>query len=121
MPKDLVLFFKNLLYLRDLAAAVAPDVDLFAETTQTLCVAVQEHGEQFRALGDEESQSDGALRTRLSGPMRAAVHRRRLVASAQGHLSGVVPVAAFVPAAPLDRGGAGDQPAFLLFGEIRQS
>lgn len=30
MPKDLVLFFKNLLYLSGFSAAVAPDADLFA-------------------------------------------------------------------------------------------
>ncbi|MEH3054387.1 MAG: AarF/UbiB family protein [Patulibacter minatonensis] len=36
MPKDLVLFFKNLLYLSGFSAAVAPDADLFALITSIL-------------------------------------------------------------------------------------
>ncbi|MCU1451348.1 MAG: hypothetical protein JWP02_3518, partial [Acidimicrobiales bacterium] len=31
LPKDLVLFFKNLLYLNGLAATLAPDLDLLGE------------------------------------------------------------------------------------------
>ena len=31
LPKELVLFFKNLLYLNGFATALAPDTDLFAQ------------------------------------------------------------------------------------------
>ncbi len=47
MPKELVLFFKNLLYLSGFAAAVAPDADVLAVVTGI--------------LGDLFSRDDGAL------------------------------------------------------------
>jgi ubiquinone biosynthesis protein len=36
MPKELVLFFKNLLYLSGFAASVAPEADLFAVIDGTI-------------------------------------------------------------------------------------
>jgi ubiquinone biosynthesis protein len=50
MPKDLVLFFKNLLYLGDLAGAVAPEMDLFAEITQILSALGRERETELRRL-----------------------------------------------------------------------
>lgn len=47
MPKELVLFFKNLLYLSSFAASVAPEADLF--------LAIE------RALGDIDEQRQGEL------------------------------------------------------------
>lgn len=46
MPKDLVLFFKNLLYLSGFSAAVAPDADLFAviQSILTDLFSGDEHG-----------------------------------------------------------------------------
>jgi ubiquinone biosynthesis protein len=43
MPKELVLFFKNLLYLSGFAASVAPDADLFAVVEDALREIGSEH------------------------------------------------------------------------------
>ncbi|WP_241004419.1 AarF/ABC1/UbiB kinase family protein [Conexibacter sp. SYSU D00693] len=50
MPKELVLFFKNLLYLSAFAASVAPEADLFAEVTGVLGRIGEEHGDELSAL-----------------------------------------------------------------------
>ena len=50
MPKELVLFFKNLLYLSGFAAAIAPDADLFAEVTAIIGSIGERHGEELGAL-----------------------------------------------------------------------
>ncbi len=50
MPKDLVLFFKNLLYLSSFAAAVAPQTDLFAQITALLGTIGEQHGEELAVL-----------------------------------------------------------------------
>jgi ubiquinone biosynthesis protein len=54
MPKDLVLFFKNLLYLNGFSAAVAPDADLFS-LIQTI-------------LGDLFARDDHGLTALLTPP-----------------------------------------------------
>jgi ubiquinone biosynthesis protein len=48
MPKELVLFFKNLLYLSSFAAAIAPDADLFCSIET--------------ALGSIDDEGDGLMR-----------------------------------------------------------
>ena len=50
MPKDLVLFFKNLLYLSSFAAAVAPDADLFSVIESALGTVGEQHGGELAAL-----------------------------------------------------------------------
>lgn len=50
MPKDLVLFFKNLLYLGAFAAAIAPETDLFAEVTRLLGEIGTDHAEDLASL-----------------------------------------------------------------------
>ncbi len=64
MPKDLVLFFKNLLYLGSFAAAVAPRTDLFAQITALLGAIGEEHGAALAALladGDAEAVATRAV------------------------------------------------------------
>jgi ubiquinone biosynthesis protein len=50
MPQELVLFFKNLLYLSGFAAAIAPDADLFAEITAIIGRLGETHGAELTAL-----------------------------------------------------------------------
>jgi ubiquinone biosynthesis protein len=50
MPKELVLFFKNLLYLSSLAATLAPGADLFAVIESALADVSEEHSEALAAL-----------------------------------------------------------------------
>ncbi len=50
MPKELVLFFKNLLYLSSFAAAVAPQADLFAAIESALGEIDERHAEEMAHL-----------------------------------------------------------------------
>ena len=50
VPKDLVLFSKNLLYLNGLAAAVAPDINLLAETEPVLGYFVAKYPQQMSTM-----------------------------------------------------------------------
>jgi ubiquinone biosynthesis protein len=50
MPKELVLFFKNLLYLSSLAATLAPGADLFAVIESALADISEDHPEALAAL-----------------------------------------------------------------------
>jgi ubiquinone biosynthesis protein len=50
MPKELFLFFKNLLYLSSFAAAVAPDADLFSVIASELAGLDEHHATQFAQL-----------------------------------------------------------------------
>lgn len=50
MPKELVLFFKNLLYLSSFAAAVAPEADLFHAIEHALDGMGERHGPAFAQL-----------------------------------------------------------------------
>jgi ubiquinone biosynthesis protein len=50
MPKELVLFFKNLLYLSSLAATLAPDADLFLAIESALSGIDQQHGDELAQL-----------------------------------------------------------------------
>jgi len=52
MPKDLVLFFKNLLYLSSFAAAIAPDADLFLAIEHALDTMGERHGTELAQLLD---------------------------------------------------------------------
>ncbi len=49
MPKELVLFFKNLLYLSSFAAALAPGADLFSAIEAALA-SIDEQGDELTAL-----------------------------------------------------------------------
>lgn len=54
MPKELVLFFKNLLYLSGFAAAIAPSTDIFAQVTAILTAIGEHHGDELaRLLADD--------------------------------------------------------------------
>lgn len=50
MPKELVLFFKNLLYLASFAAAVAPQADLFSVIESAVGGIGDRHGEELGLL-----------------------------------------------------------------------
>ena len=58
-PKELVLFFKNMLYLNGFAAALAPDVNLLDEIEPVFAYFMGKYGEAMTAmtmkLGNEES------------------------------------------------------------------
>lgn len=47
LPTDLVLFFKNLMYLSSFAAAVAPDADILEVVTEAVLAVVEEHPDLF--------------------------------------------------------------------------
>lgn len=49
MPKELMLFAKNMVFLDAAIANLAPDVDLFAEITHLAMYFAQNHGEQIAA------------------------------------------------------------------------
>jgi ubiquinone biosynthesis protein len=56
MPKELMLFVKNLVFLDGAIATLAPDLDLFAEIEAIALMFAQKHGERIMAqLGLEES------------------------------------------------------------------
>ncbi len=50
LPKELVLFFKNLLYLGEFTATFAPDADLLAEVAQIMGELLAAHPEELGAL-----------------------------------------------------------------------
>ena len=49
MPKELMLYVKNLVFLDGAIARLAPDLDIFAEITQISMYFVQNHGEKLFA------------------------------------------------------------------------
>jgi ubiquinone biosynthesis protein len=49
-PKELVLFFKNVLYLSGFTAAVAPDADLLAQIGPTLAYFMEKYGDELLAI-----------------------------------------------------------------------
>ncbi|KAJ1684153.1 hypothetical protein LUZ63_020446 [Rhynchospora breviuscula] len=55
LPTDLVLFFKNLMYLSSFAAAVAPDADILEVVAGAVFAVVEEHPDLF---GDAELLSE---------------------------------------------------------------
>jgi ubiquinone biosynthesis protein len=52
-PKELVLFFKNLLYLNGFAAAMAPDVNLLDEIEPVFSYFMGKYGEAMNAMTNE--------------------------------------------------------------------
>lgn len=50
LPKELVLFFKNVLYLTSFTANIAPDADLLAQITPILAHFMQKYGDQLPAF-----------------------------------------------------------------------
>jgi ubiquinone biosynthesis protein len=50
LPKELVLFFKNLLYLNGFAAALAPDANLFGEIEPLFAYFVSRYPAEFSAI-----------------------------------------------------------------------
>jgi ubiquinone biosynthesis protein len=58
IPKELMLFVKNLLFLNSATATLAPDVDILAEITAVYMYFAQRHGERIvRELGIDPSQT----------------------------------------------------------------
>jgi predicted unusual protein kinase regulating ubiquinone biosynthesis (AarF/ABC1/UbiB family) len=55
-PKELVLFFKNMLYLNGFAAALAPDVNLIEEIEPVFRYFTSKYGEAMRAMTTESAQ-----------------------------------------------------------------
>jgi ubiquinone biosynthesis protein len=56
MPKELMLYVKNLVFLDGAIARLAPDLDIFAEITQISMYFVQTHGEKlFAEVGFDPS------------------------------------------------------------------
>jgi ubiquinone biosynthesis protein len=47
IPKEVMLFVKNLIFLNSATATLAPDVDILAEITQVYLYFAQHHGEQI--------------------------------------------------------------------------
>ncbi len=64
MPKELMLYVKNLVFLDGAIGALAPDLDIFAEITQISMYFAQTHGERLFA---EVGMSADAFRIDLTG------------------------------------------------------
>jgi ubiquinone biosynthesis protein len=60
MPKELMLFVKNLMFLDAAIATLAPDLDLFAEIEAIALMFAQKHGERIMAQLGLEAQADWA-------------------------------------------------------------
>ena len=58
MPKELMLFVKNLMFLYAAIATLAPDLDLFAEIEAIALMFAQKHGERIMAQLGLEAQAD---------------------------------------------------------------
>jgi ubiquinone biosynthesis protein len=60
MPKELMLFVKNLMFLDGAIATLAPDLDLFAEIEAIALMFAQKHGERIMSQLGLEAQADWA-------------------------------------------------------------
>ena len=60
MPKELMLFVKNLMFLDSAIATLAPDLDLFAEVEAIALMFAQKHGERIMAQLGLQAQADWA-------------------------------------------------------------
>ena len=60
LPKELMLFVKNLMFLDGAIATLAPDLDLFAEVESIALMFATKHGEQIMAQLGLEQQADWA-------------------------------------------------------------
>jgi ubiquinone biosynthesis protein len=58
LPKELMLFVKNLMFLDGAMATLAPDLDLFAEVEAISLLFAAKHGEQIMAQLGLEAQAD---------------------------------------------------------------
>jgi ubiquinone biosynthesis protein len=58
LPKELMLFVKNLMFLDGAIATLAPDLDLFAEVESIALMFATKHGEQIMAQLGLEQQAD---------------------------------------------------------------
>jgi ubiquinone biosynthesis protein len=58
MPKELMLFIKNLVFLDGAIATLAPDLDLFGEIEAIAVLFAEKHGEQIMAQLGLEQQAD---------------------------------------------------------------
>jgi ubiquinone biosynthesis protein len=58
LPKELMLFVKNLMFLDGAIATLAPDLDLFAEVESIALMFATKHGEQIMAQLGLEQQTD---------------------------------------------------------------
>ncbi|MDE3069288.1 MAG: AarF/ABC1/UbiB kinase family protein [Acidobacteriota bacterium] len=63
MPKELVLFFKNLLYLSSFAASIAPDADLFLAIERALGTIGEHHGAELAQLVGTSAAGTAGSRT----------------------------------------------------------
>jgi ubiquinone biosynthesis protein len=81
MPKELMLFVKNMLFLDGALATLAPDVDLFAEITHVATYFAEQHGARIAAdVGIDPRQQqidlDGMRASMgLSPDVQAITHR----------------------------------------------
>ena len=61
LPKELMLFVKNMMFLDGAIATLAPDLDLFAEVEAIALLFAAKHGERIMAqLGLEQAERLGA-------------------------------------------------------------
>src|SRR5262249_32095225 len=68
IPKELMLFVKNLIFLNSATATLAPDVDILAEITQVYLYFAQHHGEQImRDTGVDPTHAAIALEAARAG------------------------------------------------------
>ncbi len=61
LPKELVLFFKNLLYLTSFTAAIAPDADLLSQVGPVLAHFMSKYGDQLATFLAEQEETPATL------------------------------------------------------------
>ena len=89
MPKELMLFVKNMMFLDGAIATLAPDLDLFAEVEAIALMFAAKHGERIMSqLGLEHAGRLGARHGRVQGRLRAGRVDRRASPTASSRLAG---------------------------------
>ena len=70
LPKELMLFVKNMMFLDGAIATLAPDLDLFAEVEAMRCSSPAKHGERIMGRPRSASSSPTTGRSDMAGMKR---------------------------------------------------
>ena len=76
LPKELMLYVKNMVFLDGAIARLAPDLDILAEVANISMVFAQKHGERLGRRTRRRSDCGGVRHRRRAGRLRADAGRR---------------------------------------------